>query len=72
MLERSGKYRVNGIAELTVCGFRFPPSFLCMFTYSLIESTLWEDPMRDNSFDRTIERNYVQKWRFLITEYEAV
>jgi hypothetical protein len=43
-----------------------------MFTNSLIESTLWEDPMRDNSFDRTIERNYVQKWRFLITEYEAV
>jgi hypothetical protein len=28
--------------------------------------------MRDNSFDRTIERNYVQKWRFLIQEYEAV
>jgi transposase InsO family protein len=28
--------------------------------------------MRDNSFDRTIERNYVQKWRFLIKEYEAV
>jgi transposase InsO family protein len=28
--------------------------------------------MRDNSFDRTIERNYVQKWRFLIGEYEAV
>lgn len=28
--------------------------------------------MRDNSFDRTIERNYVQKWRFLIAEYEAV
>ncbi|MCJ2141513.1 hypothetical protein, partial [Methylobacterium sp. E-066] len=25
--------------------------------------------MRDNSFDRTIERNYVQKWRFLIKEY---
>jgi transposase InsO family protein len=28
--------------------------------------------MRDNSFDRTIERNYVQKWRFLIREYEEV
>ena len=28
--------------------------------------------MRDNSFDRTIERNYVQKWRFLIAEYEMV
>ncbi|MGH9206776.1 MAG: hypothetical protein ACRD1G_09495 [Acidimicrobiales bacterium] len=28
--------------------------------------------MRDNSFDRTIERNYVQKWRCLIGEYEAM
>ena len=28
--------------------------------------------MRDNSFDRTIERNYIQRWRFLIAEYEAV
>lgn len=28
--------------------------------------------MRDNSYDRTIERNYVQKWRFLIAEYELV
>jgi transposase InsO family protein len=28
--------------------------------------------MRDNSFDRTVERNYIQKWRFLIREYEAV
>lgn len=28
--------------------------------------------MRDNSFDRTIERNYLQKWRFLIGEYEAI
>ena len=28
--------------------------------------------MRDNSYDRTIERNYVQKWRFLIGEYEDV
>src|ERR1700749_4001790 len=28
--------------------------------------------MRDNSFDRTIERNYIQKWRFLIAEYEDV
>ena len=26
--------------------------------------------MRDNSNDRTIERNYVQKYRFLIREYE--
>src|SRR6478735_9391057 len=28
--------------------------------------------MRDNSFDRTIERSYIQKWRFLIAEYEEV
>lgn len=28
--------------------------------------------MRDNSFDRTIERNYLQKWRFLIADYEEV
>ena len=28
--------------------------------------------MRDNSFDRTIERNDLQKWRFLIAEYEQV
>lgn len=28
--------------------------------------------MRDNSYDRTIERNYIQKWRFLIPEYEAI
>jgi hypothetical protein len=28
--------------------------------------------VRDNSYDRTIERNYLQKWRFLIPEYEAV
>ena len=28
--------------------------------------------MRDNSFDRTIERNYLQKWVFLIKEYEEV
>jgi hypothetical protein len=28
--------------------------------------------MRDNSYDRTIERNYIQKWRFLIAEYETV
>src|SRR5258708_36170193 len=28
--------------------------------------------MGDNSYDRTIERNYLQKWRFLIPEYEAV
>ena len=28
--------------------------------------------MRDNSYDRTIQRNYLQKWRFLIPEYEAV
>src|SRR4051794_5802103 len=27
--------------------------------------------MRDNSFDRTIERNYLQKWRFFIKEYEG-
>ena len=28
--------------------------------------------MGDNSYDRTIERNSLQKWRFLIPEYEAV
>ena len=28
--------------------------------------------MRDNSFDRTIERNYIQKWQFLISQYEDV
>lgn len=28
--------------------------------------------MRNNSQDRTIERNYIQKWRFLIKEYERV
>jgi len=28
--------------------------------------------MCDNSYDRTIERNYFQKWRFLIPEYEVV
>ena len=28
--------------------------------------------MRDNSYDRTIERNYLRKWRYLIPEYEAV
>jgi|GEM_PF-3037084 hypothetical protein len=28
--------------------------------------------MRDNSYGRTIERNYIQKWRFLIAEYEEV
>jgi transposase InsO family protein len=28
--------------------------------------------MRDNSYDRTIERNYLAKWRLLIPEYEAV
>ena len=28
--------------------------------------------MRDNSTDRTIERNYVQKWRSLIRDYELV
>jgi transposase InsO family protein len=43
-----------------------------MFTNSLIESIRKGDSMRDNSFDRTIERNYLQKWRFLIPEYEAV
>lgn len=26
--------------------------------------------MRKNSIDKTIERNYIQKWRFLIREYE--
>jgi hypothetical protein len=28
--------------------------------------------MRDNDYDRTMERNYLQEWRFLIPEYEAV
>lgn len=28
--------------------------------------------MRNNSTDLTLDRNYVQKWRFLISEYEAV
>ena len=28
--------------------------------------------MRNNSTDLTLDRNYVQKWRFLIGEYEAV
>ena len=28
--------------------------------------------MRDNSYDRTLERNYIHKWRFLIAEYEEV
>src|SRR3978361_766202 len=28
--------------------------------------------MRNNSCDLTLERNYLQKWRFLIPEYEAV
>lgn len=28
--------------------------------------------MRDNSSDKTIERNLMQKWRFLIREYELV
>lgn len=28
--------------------------------------------MRDNSFDRTIERNYISKWRFLMAEYEEI
>src|SRR5579872_6466341 len=60
------------VASLLAMTIMSPPSLLCMFTNSLIESTLWEDSMRDNSFDRTIERNYIQKWRFLIAEYEEV
>ena len=28
--------------------------------------------MRDNSNDRKVERSYIQKWRFLIGEYELV
>ena len=28
--------------------------------------------MRDNSKDKTVERNLIQKWRFLIQEYELV
>ena len=28
--------------------------------------------MRDNSNDKTLERNYIQKWQFLISEYELV
>src|SRR5260370_1604644 len=30
------------------------------------------DSMRDNSFDRTLERNYLQKWGFLARECEVV
>src|SRR4051812_50019216 len=41
-----------------------------MFTISLIESLpdREEDSMRDNSYDRTIERNYLQKWRFFFPQ----
>ena len=28
--------------------------------------------MRNNSEDQTLERNYIQKWRFLVKEYELV
>lgn len=28
--------------------------------------------MRDNSTDRTLQRSYIQKWQFLISEYELV
>ena len=28
--------------------------------------------MRDNSKDKTVERSFIQKWRFLIREYELV
>ena len=28
--------------------------------------------MRDNRNDRTIQRNYIQKWCFLVAEYEIV
>ncbi len=28
--------------------------------------------MRDNRDDRTLERNYIQRWQFLISEYELV
>ena len=28
--------------------------------------------MRNNSKDKTIERNYLQKWRFLVREYQPV
>ena len=28
--------------------------------------------MKDNRNDKTIERNYTQKWRFLIAEYQLV
>ena len=28
--------------------------------------------MRDNSNDKMVELNYIQKWRFLIGEYELV
>lgn len=28
--------------------------------------------MRDNGHNRTIERNYLQKWQFFIAEYEEV
>ena len=36
------------------------------------ESVSLEMKMRDNSNDRTLERNYIQKYRFLIREYELV
>ena len=26
--------------------------------------------MRNNNNDKTLEKNYIQKWRFLIREYE--
>jgi hypothetical protein len=28
--------------------------------------------MRELSDDRTVERDYIRKWQFLISEYEAV
>src|SRR5471030_298460 len=34
--------------------------------------SVWEGSMQNLIRDRTIERNYLQKWRFLIPEYEAV
>jgi transposase InsO family protein len=44
-----------------------------MFSNSLIGFSLLEgDSMRDNSFDRTIERNYLNKWHLLMPQYEEV
>uniref|UniRef100_UPI001AEBD1BF hypothetical protein n=1 Tax=Bradyrhizobium sp. WSM2254 TaxID=1188263 RepID=UPI001AEBD1BF len=62
--ERSEAIQTLSAVAVWIASLR---SQLCMFTNSLIGSLRWRtDPMRDNSYDRTIERNYLQKWRFLI------